>query len=267
MKRTILIIASSMMLIACGGNGARLTEQQMIDNGEAGYSDIVSFIADGFRSNWAETKPEDMGLSSVYSYRSPYAGFAKKDIDGDGFNEFVIGDAFENGSYALYDIFCFNKKDASLIHLASGGERDRFTVSGDGTIVEQASNSAEDSFTKGFRIKKDRLVEEKQGWEDSMMEFQFERFSDLAAAERKCGGYTRQRELSEEEMAMFKAVTASCGMTLTPLSVSTQVVAGTNYRFWCRYQDSEGSGHCWVTVFKPLPGRGEPEVSAIDKEE
>lgn len=81
-----------------------------------------------------------------------------------------------------------------------------------------------------------------------------------------CGGYTQQRELTEDEMALFRSATETVDMTLTPLSVSTQVVAGTNYKFWYRYQDKDDSGHTWVIIFKPLPGRGEPEVTSIEPE-
>lgn len=81
-----------------------------------------------------------------------------------------------------------------------------------------------------------------------------------------CGGYTEQRELTEEEFAMFNSVTGSGDMSFTPLSVATQVVAGINYRFWCRYQDKENSGHCYVLIYKPLPGQGEPRLTSIDKE-
>lgn len=87
-----------------------------------------------------------------------------------------------------------------------------------------------------------------------------------ARQEPLCGGYTEQREPTEMEMEMFSAVTGTGEMTLTPLSVSTQVVAGTNYKFWCRYQDKDAGGHCWVVIFKPLPGRGEPELTSIQKE-
>lgn len=81
-----------------------------------------------------------------------------------------------------------------------------------------------------------------------------------------CGGYTEQREPTEEEMEMFKSLTSSESVTLTPLSVSTQVVAGLNYRFWCRYQEKKRGGHCWVKIFRPLPGQGEPELVSIEKE-
>lgn len=81
-----------------------------------------------------------------------------------------------------------------------------------------------------------------------------------------CGGYTEQREPTEEEVALFTAVTGSGDISFTPLSVATQVVAGINYRFWCRYQDKENSGHCYVVIYKPLPGQGEPRLTSIDRE-
>lgn len=92
-----------------------------------------------------------------------------------------------------------------------------------------------------------------------------EEIADNDTLEELCGGYTRQRDLTGDEMEMFRAVTSSGNAAYTPLSVSTQVVAGTNYRFWCRYQDAQGSGHCWITVFKPLPGRGDPTLVSIEK--
>ena len=252
-------------VLALSGCGTGLTREQVIEYGETAYSGIVSFLVVGYQGAWDEMSPEEMNLSPVYSYSSPYAGYSTADINGDGFDEMVIGDQFEDGSYSLYDIYRFDARNASLIHLASGGERDTFVVTADGTIVETGSNSAEDSFTKGFKVKGNKLVEVKK-WEDSLMAFQFERFSDLARPQQLCGGFTDQREPSEEEVELFKSVTGESGMTFTVLSVSTQVVAGINYKFWCRYQDKDDSGHCWVTVFKPLPGQGDPKVLSIEKE-
>ena len=81
-----------------------------------------------------------------------------------------------------------------------------------------------------------------------------------------CGGYTAQRELTEEEMALFRSVTGTGDMTFTPLSVSTQVVAGLNYKFWCRYEDKvhDASGHCWIVIYKDLQGNA--SLSSITKE-
>lgn len=272
-KKSHLLGASILMLAGCGSH---LTKEQVIDYGEIGYADIVSYIVVGYQTDWKDMDPKEMNLSPVYTYSSPYAGFTKMDIDGDGYDELLIGDQFEDGSYALYDIYCFNKKDASLIHLASGGERDTFIITGTGVIVESGSNSADDSFTKGYRISKDKLEEVTGGWDRSLMPVKLERFSELARPQPLCGGYTEQREPAEEEMDMFRTVMTSGDVAYTPLSVSTQVVAGTNYRFYCRYEDSSDGiqrkeadddryGYCWVTIFKPLPGRGEPTLTSIEK--
>lgn len=273
MRKTLLLVVSFLMLASCG---SRLTREQVIDYGEIGYSDIVSYIVVGYQTLWEDMDPKEMNLSPVYVFSSPYAGFTKKDIDGDGYDELLIGDQFEDGSYALYDIYCFNKNDASLIHLASGGERDTYSITGNGTIVETGSNSAFDSFEKGFQIKNGKLVEV-DGWTESLMKINLEKFSDLAEPQQLCGGYTGQREITDEEMEMFRSVTWTGDIVFTPLSVSTQVVSGTNYRFYCRFEytsdgvqrkladGDENYGYCWVTIFKPLPGQGEPSLMSIDK--
>lgn len=84
------------------------------------------------------------------------------------------------------------------------------------------------------------------------------------------GAFGNQREITEQEMEMFRAVTQEQdSVVYTPLSVSTQVVAGINYRFWCRFENTQGQedyGHCWVTVFKPLPGQGNPRVTRVDRD-
>ena len=91
--------------------------------------------------------------------------------------------------------------------------------------------------------------------------------SNKAESEIICGGYTDYRELTEDEFTMFNEVCGEGEMVLTPLSVATQVVAGTNYRFWCRYEAKGSSGHCTVTIFKPLPGRGVPVLSGMEIKE
>lgn len=82
-----------------------------------------------------------------------------------------------------------------------------------------------------------------------------------------CGAYTDQREPTEEEVEMFRAATAENAIVFTPLSVSTQVVAGLNYKFWCRFSDSAAndSGHCWVVIYKDLQGNA--SVTSVKKEE
>lgn len=84
-----------------------------------------------------------------------------------------------------------------------------------------------------------------------------------------CGGYSEVREPDMDEYQLFREVTDTVkGMTFTPLSVQTQVVAGTNYKFYCRFSDVTDEfnpGHCYLTIYKPLPGQGEPTITSIDK--
>ncbi len=81
------------------------------------------------------------------------------------------------------------------------------------------------------------------------------------------GAYGEAAELSVEDRAMFdKAISTIDDYTdIEPLSVSTQVVAGMNYRFSCTAKDKAGQevkGE--ITIFKPLPHTAEePSVTKV----
>lgn len=270
MERIIATIAAVLLLASCGSQ-PKLTKAEVIDYGEIGFSDIVSYIVVGYQSHWKDMNPDEMDLSSVYCYCSPYCGFCQKDINGDDIPELLLGDKFEDGSTVLYDIYTIHPKTASLIHLASGGERDRFTVTESGTIIEEGSNSASDGFTKAYQIKKGKLVEMKAvTLENCPMDINITTFASLVhESENVCGGYSGIREPDMDEYQLFREVTDKVeGMTFTPLTVQTQVVAGINYKFYCRFCDGSeeySPGHCYLTIYKPLPGQGEPTITSIEK--
>ncbi len=75
--------------------------------------------------------------------------------------------------------------------------------------------------------------------------------------EPKCGAYTQQRDLTPEELDLFRNTMKDDAYT--PYSVATQVVAGINYRFCCKGPD----GDVVVTIFKPL--NDAPRVTEISK--
>jgi flavodoxin len=81
------------------------------------------------------------------------------------------------------------------------------------------------------------------------------------------GGYSEQRPLTAEDSAVFTAATKDYGyLGLKPLSVSTQVVAGTNFLFTCEMKAFGGPAtETNVKIFRPLPGRGEPELIGVEK--
>ncbi len=95
-------------------------------------------------------------------------------------------------------------------------------------------------------------------------------FADLATGktdEMLMGGFTDQRALTAEDSAVFAVATKDYAyLKLAPLSVATQVVAGTNYLFVCTTSGfNRPPTETMVKIFKPLPGRGEPELIVMEK--
>lgn len=85
--------------------------------------------------------------------------------------------------------------------------------------------------------------------------------------EMLCGGFSEQRPLVAEDSAVFATATKDYAyLNLKPLSVATQVVAGTNFMFLCTMQAfGGGEESVQVKVFRPLPGRGDPQLISVDK--
>ena len=98
----------------------------------------------------------------------------------------------------------------------------------------------------------------------------FRRFAEIvkSAKEEKVpaivGGYSAERELTAEDVEIFNAaIEKLVGVKYEPLKVATQVVAGTNYSFYCKATNVTPNAeerYVYVTIFKPLPHTGEPAV-------
>ena len=79
--------------------------------------------------------------------------------------------------------------------------------------------------------------------------------------EMLCGGYTDFRKPTTEEKALF-INTYKSDTLLTPNKVATQVVAGMNYKFRCKYKQS----HTYeVVIYKPLPNQGKATVTSVQE--
>jgi hypothetical protein len=83
------------------------------------------------------------------------------------------------------------------------------------------------------------------------------------------GGYTQERDLTAEDTALFAAATTELiGVNYEPLKVATQVVAGTNYKFYCKatnvVPDAE-ERYVYVTIFVSLvEGEAATVTSIVD---
>lgn len=72
------------------------------------------------------------------------------------------------------------------------------------------------------------------------------------------GGFTNPREITADELELFKSVTSGTAYeNYVPESVSTQIVAGVNFRYLC----SNGKS---ITIHKPLPHQGEPRILKVE---
>ncbi|WP_330442739.1 hypothetical protein [Flavobacterium sp. C4GT6] len=79
------------------------------------------------------------------------------------------------------------------------------------------------------------------------------------------GGWTPFHPLTAEDKAVFdQAMKGFVGVKYTPQSVSTQVVAGKNYRFKCTASmpPAEVVWEAIVEIFQPLNG-GAPYITGI----
>ena len=78
------------------------------------------------------------------------------------------------------------------------------------------------------------------------------------------GSYSGYRELTEDDEVFFVEVVKEYEKELfNPERVSTQVVAGINYRFLCSMKDGEVTSKVIVTIYKPLSG--DPKITSVEE--
>lgn len=80
----------------------------------------------------------------------------------------------------------------------------------------------------------------------------------MSAQEKNVGEWTAYQKLTQEDRDVFnEALQGFVGVQYTPEAVSTQVVAGKNYRFQSKAQQP-GAPATWnatVEIHKPLQGK------------
>ncbi len=88
-----------------------------------------------------------------------------------------------------------------------------------------------------------------------------------AKEEEMVGAYSESRALTHEDSTVFAEATADYAyLHLSPKSVKSQVVAGTNYVFLCEMKGPDGIlAEARVLIFEPLPGQGLPEMIRVDR--
>lgn len=76
------------------------------------------------------------------------------------------------------------------------------------------------------------------------------------STEEKSGAYTKQREIDAKEQELFDTVMkgVDSNKTYEAVSVATQVVAGTNYRFAVNSTENGNMTEGYVVIYQPLSG-------------
>lgn len=88
--------------------------------------------------------------------------------------------------------------------------------------------------------------------------------SPSSATNAIVGSYSEYRELSEDEKSFFEEVVKEYEKELfNPERVSTQVVAGINYRFLCSMKDGNATSKVIVTIYKPLSG--DSKITSVEE--
>ena len=120
---------NNVILETIRADGGTYIPQSEIDT-DAVYADtIAAFSADLAAQKDAEGLSDD-GFSYLYSYlyseeggALASAGYACMDLDGDGYDELLLGSLNDS---AIYDLF--TQIDGEVIHVFSGGERDVYEL-------------------------------------------------------------------------------------------------------------------------------------------
>lgn len=115
------------------------------------YQEMLSRHGVALYEHWDQDELRANNMSGIYALQGDdplsVTGFAFLDLNDDGVDELLIGAIQDiDCGGTIYDIYTL--LNGSPVHVASGGERDRFYIPVDGTLVKVSSGS---STTAGYR--------------------------------------------------------------------------------------------------------------------
>ncbi len=84
-----------------------------------------------------------------------------------------------------------------------------------------------------------------------------------SSSQQMVGAYTEDRDLTDDDLAVFTAAMAdnADAANYMPETVATQVVSGTNYRFYAK--DVAADKYVHVFIYLPLGEDAVPELTEI----
>ncbi len=125
----------------------------------APYYTLVDAIRLNLKDNWQEMSPEDLDVNNIFAYGNRETlGWLMKDLDGDGLDELLLGELTLGEEVGpIYNIFKL-EDDGGLRRIVDGWERSRWYLLADGTLVNEGSSGADDSFREAYGFADGELV-------------------------------------------------------------------------------------------------------------
>lgn len=81
--------------------------------------------------------------------------YVMRDLNGDGIQELAVGNRAQDGTFELFDLYTID--NGEIVHLASSGMRDRFSLGAENEIIENRFSNAASGITIAYTLKNGKL--------------------------------------------------------------------------------------------------------------
>lgn len=157
MTKVIALILS--LLMSASVTPVFAIDADAVEKGYTAYNELTTAISVEMQQGW-EKSPEEYGVSDIFAYNSMSTfGYMWLDLDNDGVDELLLGEASIEGSDTpIYDLFRIDET-GELVHVLTGWERNRWYLIDNGILLNEGSNSADDSISAFYEYKNGELSE------------------------------------------------------------------------------------------------------------
>lgn len=117
------------------------------------YKTLVSRYRTAIRENWdaARCMEEDVSLLVTFLSSPDQLSAARMDLDEDGVPELLITDG-----NVIYDLYAYS--EGKILHVLSGAERNSYSLTEDGILVNVGSNGAASTIYTFYRYSRGNLI-------------------------------------------------------------------------------------------------------------
>lgn len=154
MKKLFLILLASFLML-CGIASAQDTAPDPL------YQDLIrelTLILDG-QDSGTLTVEEDYTVVIAWLKGQPASvnlGYALKDVDGNGVDELLIGENWDDSGTVLYNMYTI--RDGELLRVFDGWDRSRFYLCTNGNFINRASSGAMQSSIAYYIYAKGEMI-------------------------------------------------------------------------------------------------------------